>query len=134
MTDKVHMWTLSVIFKMATTGVSKKSGFRIFCSVTSGLQNIQLNTDIQNICGLGADIKIIDTYHIFGQPFCKSLTTRIVASTAGFHARVRGSFPGVKPNLMIRRNLMIFRSRSRSRGISSEVISTVSLIECISCK
>ena len=65
------MWTLSAIFKMATTGVSKKSGFRIFCFVTSGLQNIQLDIDIQNICGLEADIKIIDTYHIFGQLFCK---------------------------------------------------------------
>ena len=65
------MWTLSAIFKMAITGVSEKSGLKIFCFVTSGLQNKQLDLDIQNICGLEADIKIIDTYHIFGQPFCK---------------------------------------------------------------
>ena len=71
------MWTLSAIFKMAPTGVSKKSGFRIFCFVTSGLQNIQLDIDIQNICGLEADIKIIDTYHIFGQPFCKMAAIKI---------------------------------------------------------
>ena len=35
----------------------------MFCFVTSGLQNIHLDIDIQNICGLEADIKIIDTYH-----------------------------------------------------------------------
>ena len=67
------MWTLSAIFKMAITGVSKKSGFKIFCFVTSGLRNIQSDIDIRSICGLEADKKIIDTYHIFGQPFCKWL-------------------------------------------------------------
>ena len=64
------MWTLSAIFKMTTTKV--KHFFcllKIFCIVISGLQNIYLDIDIQNICGLEAGIKIIDTYHIFGQPF-----------------------------------------------------------------
>ena len=70
------MWTLSAIFKMATTGVSKKSGLKIFCFVTSGLQNIHLDIDIQNICGLIADIKIIDT--IFGQPFCKMAANKVI--------------------------------------------------------
>ena len=51
------MWTLSAIFKMATTEVKQ-----IFYFVTSGLQNIYLDIDIQNICGLEAGIKIIDTY------------------------------------------------------------------------
>ena len=52
-------------------GVSKFSfwSLKFFCFV-SGLQNIHLDIDIQNICGLEADIKIIDTYHIFGRPFC----------------------------------------------------------------
>ena len=72
------MWTLSAIFKMVITGVSKKSGLKIFCFVTSGLQNIQLDIDIQNICGLEADIKIIDTYHIFGQPFCKTAAIKVI--------------------------------------------------------
>ena len=40
----------------------------------------------------------------------------------------------VEINPGVPRNLMIFRSRSRSRGISPEVISTVSHIECISFK
>ena len=68
------MWTLSTIFKMATTGVSKNffGRLKIFCFVTSGLQNIHLDIDIHNICVLEAYIKIIDTYHIFGQPFCKN--------------------------------------------------------------
>ena len=66
------MWTLSAIFKMDTTGVSNFfCRFKIFCFVTSGLQNIHLDIDIQNICVLEADIIIIDTYHKFGQPFCK---------------------------------------------------------------
>ena len=61
------MWTLSAIFKMATTGVSIFFGrLKIFCFVTSGLQNIHVDIDIQNICGLEADITIRDTYHIFG--------------------------------------------------------------------
>ena len=72
------MWTLSAIFKMATTGVSKKSGLKISCFVTSGLQNIQLDIDIQNICEFEADIKIIDTYHIFGQPFCKMAAVKVI--------------------------------------------------------
>ena len=63
---------------MATTGVSKKSSLKIFCFVTSGLQNIQLDIDIQNVCGLDADIKIIDSYHIFGQPFCKILALKSI--------------------------------------------------------
>ena len=47
-----RMWTWSAIFKMATTGVSKMyfTGF--------GLQNIHLDIDIQNVCGLQADIKL----------------------------------------------------------------------------
>ena len=72
------MWTLSAIFKMATTGVSGKSGLKIFCFVTSGLQNIQSDIDIQSICGSEADIKIIDTYHIFGQPFCKMAAIKVI--------------------------------------------------------
>ena len=67
------MWTLSAIFKMATTGICKKSGLKIFCFVTSGLQNIQLDRNIQNICGLEADI-----YHIFGQPFCKMAAIKVI--------------------------------------------------------
>ena len=63
---------------MATTGVSKKSGLKIFCIVTSGLQNIQLDIDIQNICGLEVDIIIIDTYYIFGQPFCKMAVIKVI--------------------------------------------------------
>ena len=51
---------------------------KIFCFVTSGLQNIYLDIDIQNICGLEADIKIIDTYHIFGQPFCKIAVIEVI--------------------------------------------------------
>ena len=35
-----------------------------FCFFISGLQNIHVDIDIQNICGLEADIKIRDTYHI----------------------------------------------------------------------
>ena len=35
--------------------------------------NIHLDIDIHIICGLECDIKIIDTYHIFCQPFCKVL-------------------------------------------------------------
>ena len=56
------MWTLSAIFKMATTGVGKKKigRYKFFCFVTSGLQNIHLDIEIHNICGLEADIKIID--------------------------------------------------------------------------
>ena len=46
---------------------------KIFSFVASGLQNIHLDIDIYNICGLEADIKIIDSYHIFGQPFLKWL-------------------------------------------------------------
>ena len=69
------MWT---IFKMATNGVSKKSDLKIFCFVTSGLQNIQLDIDIHTICGLEADIKLIDTYHIFGQPFCKMAAIKVI--------------------------------------------------------
>ena len=45
--------------------------------VTS-LQNIYLDIDIQNICGPEADIKIIDTYHIFGQPFCKIAAIKVI--------------------------------------------------------
>ena len=71
------MWTLSAIFKMAPTGVRKKSGLKTFCFVTSGLQNIQLDLDIQNICGLEADIKIY-TYHMIGQPFCKMAAIKIL--------------------------------------------------------
>ena len=73
------MWTLSTIFKMATTGVSIFFGrLKIFCSVTSDLQNIHVEIYIQNICGLEADIKIRDTYHIFGQPFCKMAATKVI--------------------------------------------------------
>ena len=45
--DTRHMWTLSAIFKMATTGVSEKSGLKKKI-VTSGLQNIQSDIDIQS--------------------------------------------------------------------------------------
>ena len=62
---------------MWTTGVSKKSSLKLFCFVTSGLQNIQLDIDIQNVCGLDADIKIIDSYHIFGQPFRKMAAIKV---------------------------------------------------------
>ena len=73
------MWTLSAIFNMATTGVNKKSGLKKFCFLTSsGFQNIQLDIDIQNICGLEADIKIIDSYHRFGQPFCKMVAIKVI--------------------------------------------------------
>ena len=67
------MWTLS------TTEV--KHFFcllKIFCFVPSGLQNIYLDIDIQNICGLEAGIKIIETYHIFGQPFCKIAAIKVI--------------------------------------------------------
>ena len=58
------MWTLSAILKMATIRFSKNIlGLKIFYFVISGLQNIHSDIDIQNICGLEADIKIIDTYH-----------------------------------------------------------------------
>ena len=73
------MWTLLAIFKMATTKV--KHFFcllKIFCFATSGLQNIYLNIDIQNICGLEAGRKIIDTYHLFGQPFCKIAAIKVI--------------------------------------------------------
>ena len=63
------MWTLSAIFKMATT-------VEIF--VTSGIQNIHVDIDLQNIFGLEADITIRDTYHIFGQPFCKMAATKVI--------------------------------------------------------
>ena len=46
--------------------------------VTSGLQNIHVDIDIQNICGLEADITIRDTYHICGQPFCKMAATKVI--------------------------------------------------------
>ena len=58
--------------------VSAKSVLKIFCFVTSGLQNIHLDIDIQTICGLEADIKIIDTYHILGQPFCKMAAIKVI--------------------------------------------------------
>ena len=51
---------------------------KIFCIVTSGLQNIYLDIDIQNIRGLEAGIKIKDTYHIFGQPFCKIAAIEVI--------------------------------------------------------
>ena len=73
------MWTLSAIFKMATTKVKQFFCLlKIFCFVTSGLQNICLDIDIQNICGLEAGIKIIETYHIFGQPFCKIAAIKVI--------------------------------------------------------
>ena len=55
-----------------------ESGFfsirlKIFGFVTSGLQNIHLDIDIQNICGLETD-----TYHIFGEPFCKMAATKVI--------------------------------------------------------
>ena len=37
-----------------------------------------MNIDIQNICGLEADIKIRDTYHIFGQSFRKMTATKVI--------------------------------------------------------
>ena len=46
--------------------------------VTSGLQNIYLTIDIQNICVLEAGIQIIDTYHIFGQPFCVIAAIKVI--------------------------------------------------------
>ena len=50
----------------------------IICFVTSGLQNICLDIDIQNICGLETGIKIIDTYNIFGQTFCKIAAIKVI--------------------------------------------------------
>ena len=41
-------------------------------------QNIHVDIDIQTICGLEADITIRDTYHIFGQPFCKMAATKVI--------------------------------------------------------
>ena len=74
-----RMWTVSVIFKMATTGVSIFfDRLKIFCFVTSGLQNIHVDIDIKNICGLEADITIRDTYPIIGQPFCKMAATKVI--------------------------------------------------------
>ena len=68
------MWTLS-----ATTGVSIFfCSLKIVCFATIGLQNIHVDIDIQNICGLEADIKIRDTYHILGQPFCKMAATKVI--------------------------------------------------------
>ena len=57
------MWTLSAFFKMATTGVRIFffGSLKLVCFVTSGLQNIHVDTVIHNICGLEADIKIRDT-------------------------------------------------------------------------
>ena len=74
------MWTLSAIFKMATTGVSNFFFYRlkIFCFIKSGLQNIHLDIDIQTICELEADIKITDTFHIFGQPFRKMAPIKVI--------------------------------------------------------
>ena len=41
---------------MATTGVSILFGrLKLFCFVTSGLQNIHVDIDIENICGLESD-------------------------------------------------------------------------------
>ena len=51
---------------------------KMVCFVTSGLQNMHVDMDIQNICGLEVDIKIKDTYHIFGQPFCKMAATKVI--------------------------------------------------------
>ena len=77
--DTRRMWTLSAIFKMATTGVSMFLGrSKIFCFPTSDLQNIHVDLDIQNICGLEVDITIRDTYHIFGQTFCKMAATKVI--------------------------------------------------------
>ena len=51
-----RLWTLSAIFKMATTRVSIFGGrLKIFCFPTSGLQNIHVDIDFQNICGLEVD-------------------------------------------------------------------------------
>ena len=73
-----RMWTVSVIFKMATTIVSIFfDRLKIFCFVTSGLQNIHVDIDIKNICGLEADITR-DTYPIIGQPFCKMAATKVI--------------------------------------------------------
>ena len=59
--------------------LKKKFGrLKIFCFVTSGLQNLHVDIDIQNICGLEADIKIRITYHIFGQLFCKMAATKVI--------------------------------------------------------
>ena len=64
---------------MATNGVSIFFGrLKIFCFVTSGLQNIHVDIYMQNICELEADIRIRDTYHIFGQSFCKMAATRVI--------------------------------------------------------
>ena len=58
--------------------VKNMGGLKIIYFVNSGLQNIHLDIDIQNYCGLEADIKIIDTYHIFGQPFCKMAAIKVI--------------------------------------------------------
>ena len=70
------MWTLSAIFYSGHHWSLYFFGrLKIFCFVTSGLKNIHVDIDIQNIFGLEADIKKRDTYHIFGQPFCKMAAT-----------------------------------------------------------
>ena len=68
------MWTLSATTEVKHFFLSLKNIF----FVTSGLQNIYLDIDIQNICRLEAGIKIIDTYHVFGQPFCKIAAIKVI--------------------------------------------------------
>ena len=64
---------------MATAGVSIFFGrLKIFCFVTNGLQRIHVDIDIQIFCGLEAEITIRDTYHIFGQPFCKMAAIKVI--------------------------------------------------------
>ena len=71
--DTRRMWTLS-----ATEVEHFFCLLKIFCFVTSGLQNIYLDIDVQTICGPEASIKVIDTYHIFGQTFCKIAANKVI--------------------------------------------------------
>ena len=68
---------LEEILTRVVSGLCRPLKFKIFCFV-SGLQNVHLDMDIQNICGLEADLKIIDTYHIFGKPFCKMAAIKVI--------------------------------------------------------
>ena len=64
---------------MATIKFSIKNGWlKIICFINSDLQNIHLDIDIQIICGLEADIKIVHTYHIFGRSFSKMAAIEVI--------------------------------------------------------
>ena len=106
---------------MPTTGVSEKSGFRIFCFVTSGLQNIQLNIDIQNICGLEAD-----TYHIFGQPFCKMAVIKVIKILCWNNAYKNTLFIFSAPkNLYLDENILILS------GLGADILTLIYILAAI---